>query len=54
MAHETAFEVVRLMEQEMSKVCPDIPIRASPALSTRWLKNAEMKYADGRLVACDL
>jgi DNA polymerase-1 len=50
-AHETAMEVVRLMEREMRKVTPDIPQKAVPALSLAWLKEAEEKYVDGRLVA---
>lgn len=53
-AHEAAMEQVRLMEQEMQIVLRDIPVRASPALSTRWIKAAEAKYADGRLTAWDL
>lgn len=54
-AHEAAFEMVRIMEVEMQAVTPDVPIRASPALSTCWLKAAEAKYgADGRLTAWDL
>jgi hypothetical protein len=53
-AHEAAMEQVRLMEDEMQIVIRDVPIRASPALSTRWIKAAEAKYADGRLTAWDL
>lgn len=57
-AHEASMEIVRLMETEMQRVCPDIPIRASPALSSRWIKAAEAKYvgdgADRRLTAWDL
>lgn len=53
-AHEACSETERLMVREMSLVLPDIPVRASPALSTRWLKAAEAKYSpDGRLVAWD-
>jgi hypothetical protein len=52
-AHEAALETVRLMEEEMKIVCPDVPIRASPALSTCWMKAAEAKYRDGRLVCWD-
>lgn len=49
-AHETATEVVRLMETEMRKVTPDIPHKVVPALSERWLKEAEEKYdSEGRL-----
>lgn len=53
-AHNAAMEQVRLMEKEMQIVLRDIPIRASPALSTRWIKAAEAKYVDGYLTAWDL
>jgi DNA polymerase I-like protein with 3'-5' exonuclease and polymerase domains len=49
-AHAAAMEVVRLMEEEMAVVCPDIPIRATPALSRCWLKAAEPKYKEGKLI----
>lgn len=49
-AHETAMEVKRLMEREMMKVTPDVPHKVVPALSSRWLKEAEEKYEGGRLV----
>lgn len=49
-AHEAAQEVVRIMEEEMQLVTPDIPIRATPALSRCWMKAAEPKYVEGRLV----
>jgi hypothetical protein len=47
-------EQVRLMEKEMQIVIKDIPIKASPALSTRWLKAAEAKFDKDRLTAWDL
>ena len=50
-AHEAAMETVRLMEREMQKVTPDVKQKAIPALSTAWLKEAEPKYVEGRLVA---
>lgn len=54
-AHETAMETVRVMESAMQEVCPDVPIKASPALSTRWIKAAEAKYDGlGRIVPWDL
>ena len=50
-----AKETVLIMEQEMQRFVPDVPIRASPALSTRWIKAAEAVYgADGKLTAWDL
>jgi len=45
-----AREVVRLMESEMQIVTPDIPIRATPALSRAWVKAAEPAYRDGLLI----
>lgn len=44
-ADAAASEMVRLMVRSMGKVCPDVPIRATPALSTRWLKAAEPRYS---------
>ena len=53
-AHEAALSCVSHMEREMQIVLPDIPVRATPALSTAWIKAAEPRYQDGRLVAWDL
>lgn len=50
LGHETAMEVKRLMEREMQKVTPDVPHKVVPALSSRWLKEAEERYENGRLV----
>jgi DNA polymerase I len=50
-AHEAALSCVKIMEDEMSVVMPDIPIRVTPALSTYWIKAAEPTYdANGRLI----
>ncbi len=50
-AHECAMRVVEIMEREMARVTPDVPSRASPALSRVWLKAAEAAYNnDGRLI----
>lgn len=50
-AHECAMRIVEIMEREMSRFCPDVPVRAAPALCRRWYKNAEAVYnADGRLI----
>lgn len=50
-AHEAALSCVDHMEREMRVVMPDIPIRATPALSTYWIKAAEPTYdATGRLI----
>jgi DNA polymerase I-like protein with 3'-5' exonuclease and polymerase domains len=53
-AHEAAFEVARLMVREMQVVTPDIPQVVVPALSTRWLKEAEARFdSEGRLIPWD-
>lgn len=52
-AHLVAMETVRIMDREMQVIVPDVPIRSSPALSTRWIKAAEAKYVDGQLVPWD-
>lgn len=50
-AHEAAMRVVEIMEREMVRVTPNVPSRASPALSRNWIKAAEAAYDDaGRLV----
>ena len=48
--HEATMEAVRLMVLAGSEVCPDVPFEAEPALMTRWAKEAEPKYVEGRLV----
>ena len=53
-AHEAALSCVSHMEREMQVVLPNIPVRATPALSTGWIKAAEPRYQDGRLIAWDL
>jgi len=50
-AHEAAMSCVDHMEREMLAVMPSIPVRATPALSTYWIKAAEPTYdATGRLI----
>lgn len=49
-SHECANEVVRLMEEAGKRWCPDVPPRAEPALMEKWMKAAEPKYENGRLV----
>lgn len=49
-AHEGALRLKHIMEREMSAMTPDIPASATPALATRWLKGAEPKYHEGRLI----
>lgn len=50
-AHHCAMRLKQIMETEMRHVTPDIPASATPALASRWLKNAEPKYNDaGELI----
>jgi len=53
-AHEAAQELQRLMVEAMEMWCPDIPARATPALSRCWSKDAEPVIENGRLVPWDL
>lgn len=48
--HERAYELASVMEQSMSLVFPRLPIKAEPALSRRWYKEADLVLDDrGRL-----
>lgn len=48
--HAAAFEVGRIMVEAMKVVCPDVKIKAVPALMGKWDKGAETVYdADGYL-----
>lgn len=50
-AHEAAVRQAELMCIGMQKWTPDVPATSSPALMTRWMKNAEAAYdAGGRLI----
>lgn len=50
-AHEAAQELALVMREQMSAVCPDIPIKAKPALMARWYKDAEdVSDTNGRLI----
>ena len=49
-AHEAAMRVREIMEREMEMCTPDVPASATPALARRWLKGAEPKFENGRLV----
>ena len=51
-AHEGATAIVRIMEEAGRRWCPDVPVRAEPAISRRWRKKAEPAYSplDGRLI----
>ena len=50
-AHEAALAVQLVMEEAGRAWCPDVPVRAEPALMRAWSKGAEPAYIDGRLVA---
>lgn len=49
-AHEAALEMTDVMLTAFNRWTPDVPVRAEPALMTRWFKQAEPKYENGRLV----
>lgn len=49
-AHEAAHECARLMMEAGKRWMPDCPPKVEPALMTRWIKSAEPKYEEGRLV----
>ena len=54
-AHEAATRVSEIMCAALRGMCPDMhaAVKAEPALMRRWLKGAEPKYVDGRLVPWD-
>lgn len=49
-SHECASRIVAIMEREMARFVPDVPVRAAPALCRRWYKSAEAVYEGDRLV----
>lgn len=51
-AHEAAQELERLMVKAMAMWCPDVPARATPAISRRWSKDVEPVFdkQTGRLI----
>lgn len=49
-AHEAAHRQAEVMVAEMKKYVPDVKVSAAPALMTKWLKDAEPVYNEGRLV----
>jgi hypothetical protein len=49
-AHAASLRLQEVMVAAMSKFVPDVPVKAEPALSRRWMKEAEPVYgADGVL-----
>lgn len=49
-AHECAIAMVEIMEAAGRDWCPDVPVKAEPALSRRWRKGAGPVYRDARLI----
>lgn len=50
-AHEAAWELAAVMREQMAGVCPNVPIKAKPALMRRWYKDAEdVVDGNGRLI----
>lgn len=49
-AHECAMALVAIMEDAGREWCPDVPVRAEPAICRSWRKGAEPTYRDGRLI----
>ena len=49
-AHERAVEQVRIMVEAGKPYCPDVPLKAEPALMQFWTKDAVAVYENGRLV----
>lgn len=49
-AHERAFEQSKIMVEAGKPYCPDVPLKAEPALMRYWTKDATEAYRDGRLV----
>lgn len=54
-AHEAAHRLAEVMCSSMREYLPDVPVTASPALMTRWIKGAEPRFdAANRLIPWDL
>jgi DNA polymerase I-like protein with 3'-5' exonuclease and polymerase domains len=49
-AHEAAHRLTTVMIEASKPYLPNVRMNAAPALMRRWLKDAEAKYVDGRLV----
>lgn len=49
-AHEAAHRVAEIMFDASKRWMPDVPSRVEPALMERWIKSAEARYVNGRLV----
>jgi len=50
-AHEAAHRLAEIMLEELKRLCPDVPVKAEPALMRRWYKGVKTVYDEhGRLV----
>lgn len=49
LCHEAGHRQAQVMVEEMRKVVPDVLVSAEPAAMTRWWKEAEPVYENGRL-----
>ena len=50
-AHEAATRLSEIMVEQMERMTPNIPARATPAIAHRWLKGAKPVFDEnGRLV----
>ena len=49
-AHKRAIEQARIMIEAGKDYCPDVPLKAEPALMRYWTKDAVEVYKDGRLI----
>lgn len=51
-AHERAYQQAKIMIDTMQEYCPDVRIKAEPALMYRWYKDATERFDEnGRLIA---
>ncbi len=49
-AHDAAYRIRDIMVSHFNRYVPDVPVRAEPALMTRWSKGAKtLKDKDGKL-----
>lgn len=53
LAEKAAERQAEIMVRELQAYCPDVPIKAEPALMWRWLKGAE-RPKTGPILPCDL
>jgi hypothetical protein len=49
-SHAAVMRLKQVMIDEMTKIVPDVPIDADPAMCRRWLKGCKPVYVDGIMV----